>query len=183
MSNQSVPDDAIGCLVPHNITQPIRGSGNGPLAGKTLVIKDLYDTAGRKTGNGSPDFLAASEPATQTAATVQKLLDAGADIVGIAICDEFFYSLTGANADHRFAVRSADVAAVAALLAARLIPEATPSSDTTPQPAQKASPESLGFAQKAFDQIVHDLENHRGTSLVVAGRRQPADGHTHEPSA
>ncbi|MCZ6840434.1 MAG: amidase, partial [Alphaproteobacteria bacterium] len=76
------------------------GSGNGPLAGKTLVIKDLYDTAGRKTGNGSPDFLAASEPATQTAATVQKLLDAGADIVGIAICDEFFYSLTGANAHY-----------------------------------------------------------------------------------
>lgn len=86
--------------MPHNITQPIRGSGNGPLAGKTLVIKDLYDTAGRKTGNGSPDFLAASEPATQTAATVQKLLDAGADIVGIAICDEFFYSLTGANAHY-----------------------------------------------------------------------------------
>lgn len=100
MSDPTIPDDAIGCLVPHNITQPIRGSGNGPLAGKTLVIKDLYDTAGRKTGNGSPDFLAASEPATQTAATVQKLLDAGADIVGIAICDEFFYSLTGANAHY-----------------------------------------------------------------------------------
>ncbi len=100
MSNPTIPNDPIGCLVPHNITEPIRGSGSGPLAGKTLVIKDLYDTAGRKTGNGSPDFLAASEPATQTAATVQKLLDAGADIVGIAICDEFFYSLTGANAHY-----------------------------------------------------------------------------------
>lgn len=100
MSDPTIPDDRIGCLVPHNITQPIRGSGSGPLAGKTLVIKDLYDTAGRKTGNGSPDFLAASEPATRTAATVQKLLDAGADIVGIAICDEFFYSLTGANAHY-----------------------------------------------------------------------------------
>ena len=30
--------------------------------------------------------------------SVQKLLDAGADIVGIAVCDEFYYSLTGANA-------------------------------------------------------------------------------------
>ncbi len=100
MSDPTIPNDPIGCLVPHNITEPIRGSGSGPLAGKTLVIKDLYDTAGRKTGNGSPDFLAASDPATQTAATVQKLLDAGADIVGIAICDEFFYSLTGANAHY-----------------------------------------------------------------------------------
>ncbi len=96
----AIPNDPIGCLVPHNITEPIRGSGSGPLAGKTLIIKDLYDTAGRKTGNGNPDFYAVTEPAPQNAATVQKLLDAGADIVGIAICDEFFYSLTGANAHY-----------------------------------------------------------------------------------
>jgi amidase len=100
MSEPTIPNDPVGCLVPHNISEPIRGSGSGPLAGKTLVIKDLYDTAGRKTGNGSPDFYAATEPANATAATVQKLLDAGADIVGIAICDEFFYSLTGANAHY-----------------------------------------------------------------------------------
>jgi amidase len=100
MTDPTIPNDPVGCLVPHNITEPIRGSGSGPLAGKTLIIKDLYDVAGRKTGNGNPDFYAATEPATQTAATVQKLLDAGADIVGIAICDEFFYSLTGANAHY-----------------------------------------------------------------------------------
>jgi len=100
MTDPTIPNDPVGCLVPHNIAEPIRGSGSGPLAGKTLIIKDLYDIAGRKTGNGNPDFYAATEPATQTAATVQKLLDAGADIVGIAICDEFFYSLTGANAHY-----------------------------------------------------------------------------------
>lgn len=100
MTDPTIPNDPAGCLVPHNIAEPIRGSGSGPLAGKTLIIKDLYDVAGRKTGNGNPDFYAATEPATQTAATVQKLLDAGADIVGIAICDEFFYSLTGANAHY-----------------------------------------------------------------------------------
>lgn len=100
MTDPTIPNDPVGCLVPHNITQPIRGAGSGPLAGKTLIIKDLYDVAGRKTGNGNPDFYAATEPATQTAATVQKLLDAGADLVGIAICDEFFYSLTGANAHY-----------------------------------------------------------------------------------
>ena len=100
MTDPTIPNDPIGCLVPHNITEPVRGSGSGPLAGKTLIIKDLYDIAGRKTGNGNPDFYAATEPATQTAATVQNLLDAGADIVGVAICDEFFYSLTGANAHY-----------------------------------------------------------------------------------
>ena len=100
MTDPTIPNDPVGCLVPHNITEPIRGSGSGPLAGKTLVVKDLYDIAGRKTGNGNPDFYAATEPATKTASTVQKLLDAGADIIGIAICDEFFYSLTGANAHY-----------------------------------------------------------------------------------
>ncbi len=100
MTDPTIPDDPVNCLVPHNITEPIRGSGSGPLAGKTLIIKDLYDTNGRKTGNGNPDFYAAAEPATQNAATVQQLLDAGADIVGIAICDEFFYSLIGANAHY-----------------------------------------------------------------------------------
>ena len=100
MTDPAIPNDPIGCLVPHNITEPIRGSGSGPLAGKTLIIKDLYDIAGRKTGNGNPDFYAATEPATKTAATVQKFLDAGADIVGVAICDEFFYSLVGANAHY-----------------------------------------------------------------------------------
>lgn len=95
-----IPNDPIGCLVPHNITEPIKGSGQGPLVGKTLIIKDLYDTAGRKTGNGNPEFYKVTEPATRNAATVQNLLDAGADIVGIAICDEFFYSLTGANAHY-----------------------------------------------------------------------------------
>ena len=100
MSEHPVPNDPIDCLVPHNISEPIRGSGRGPLSGKTIIIKDLFDISGRKTGNGSPDFYAATEPATRTAATVQKLLDAGADIVGIAICDEFFYSLIGSNAHY-----------------------------------------------------------------------------------
>lgn len=96
----AIPEDTINALVPHNLDTPVRGSGAGPLAGRTFIVKDLYDVAGRRTGNGSPDFLAATEPAGQTAASVQKLLDAGADLVGIAICDEFFYSLTGANAHY-----------------------------------------------------------------------------------
>ena len=40
------------------------------------------------------------EPGTRTSPAVQKLLDAGADMVGLTVCDEFFYSLTGANAHY-----------------------------------------------------------------------------------
>ncbi len=96
----TIPDDPVGAFVPHNLDAPIAGSGSGPLAGRTFVVKDLYDIAGRKTGNGSPDFYGATAPAEKTAASVQKLLDAGADLVGVTICDEFFYSLTGANAHY-----------------------------------------------------------------------------------
>lgn len=100
MTESKVPDDPVGALVPHNIAEPIRGSGKGPLAGRTFVVKDQYHIAGRKISNGSPDYLAWTSEESETAPSVQKLLDAGADIVGIAICDEFFYSLTGANAHY-----------------------------------------------------------------------------------
>jgi molybdopterin-containing oxidoreductase family iron-sulfur binding subunit len=89
---------------------------------------------------------------------------------------ESAHSLTGANADHRFAVRSADVAAVAALLAAQLMPEAA-----APEALQgrsgAATPQALGIAPGAIEQVVADLKRHRGASLVVAGPRQPAAVH------
>jgi len=100
MTDPVIPEDTVGAFVPHNIAEPIRGSGKGPLAGKTCVIKDQYHIAGRKVSNGSPDYYAWAQPASKTAPSVQKLLNAGADIVGITVCDEFFYSLTGANAHY-----------------------------------------------------------------------------------
>jgi amidase len=39
-------------------------------------------------------------PAAAHAAAVKKLLDAGATIIGKTICDEFFYSVSGANAHY-----------------------------------------------------------------------------------
>ena len=87
-------------FVPHDIVSPIKGAATGPLAGLTCAIKDLYDVAGTRTGGGSPDWLAAQKPAAKHAGAVQKLLDAGATIIGKAICDEFFYSVTGANAHY-----------------------------------------------------------------------------------
>ena len=87
-------------FVPHDLKAPIAGATSGPLHGLTVVIKDMYDIAGERTGGGNPDWLAAHEPATRNAMLVQKLLDAGATITGKTVCDEFFYSIAGVNAHY-----------------------------------------------------------------------------------
>ena len=92
-------DDHVGAFVPHS-PPPINGSGSGPLEGLTFAVKDLYDIAGFVTGGGSPDWLAGHSPAANTSGAVQKLLDAGADMIGKTVCDELFYSFTGANAHY-----------------------------------------------------------------------------------
>lgn len=84
-------------FVPHDLARPIAGASQGPLAGLTAAVKDMYDITGERTGGGSPDWLAAQRPATRNAAAVQKLLDAGATVIGKTICDEFFYSVAGVN--------------------------------------------------------------------------------------
>jgi amidase len=87
-------------FVPHDLKAPIVGQGDGPLAGLQAAVKDMYDIAGSRTGGGNPDWLRAQAPATATAAAVQRLLHAGASIIGKTVCDEFFFSLTGANAHY-----------------------------------------------------------------------------------
>jgi amidase len=87
-------------FVPHDLAKPLIGAASGPLAGLTAVVKDMYDIAGERTGCGNPDWLAAHPAAKQHAGVVQKLLDAGASIIGKTVCDEFFYSVSGANAHY-----------------------------------------------------------------------------------
>jgi amidase len=92
--------DQIGANVPHDLLGPVKGADTGPLKGLDFMVKDLFAVAGHKTGNGSPDFLAQTKAATKTAPLVQKLLDSGACLTGMTVCDEFFYSLTGINAHY-----------------------------------------------------------------------------------
>jgi amidase len=87
-------------FVPHDIKAPIKGAASGPLAGLSAVVKDMYDIAGECMGCGNPDWLASHAPAVRHCPPVQKILDAGATIIGKTICDEFFYSVTGANAHY-----------------------------------------------------------------------------------
>lgn len=53
-----------------------------PLAGMRLGVKDIYDISGIKTGNGNRAWYKLYSPANATAPAVQRLLDAGAVIVG-----------------------------------------------------------------------------------------------------
>src|ERR1700736_1837671 len=87
-------------FVPHDLTAPFRGAPDGLLAGLTAAVKDMYDIVGPRPSGGSPDWLSTCPPASSSAAAVIKILDAGATIVGKTVCDEFFYSVTGANAHY-----------------------------------------------------------------------------------
>ena len=87
-------------FVPHDLSAPISGNAGGSLSGFSVAVKDMYDIAGYRTGGGSPDWLRAQPPASTNAGAVQKLLDAGATLIGKTICDEFFFSLTGVNAHY-----------------------------------------------------------------------------------
>jgi Asp-tRNA(Asn)/Glu-tRNA(Gln) amidotransferase A subunit family amidase len=67
--------------------------GNGPLAGQTLAVKDLFDTAGVRTTYGSR--LYGDHIPERTATAVQRLFDAGAVMVGKTHLPEFAWSVLG----------------------------------------------------------------------------------------
>jgi amidase len=95
-----VPARSHSAFVPHDLTAPLVGNADGPLAGLTAAVKDSFDIAGARTGGGSPDWLDAHAPAKSTAAAVRRILDAGATVIGKTVCDEFFFSVTGVNAHY-----------------------------------------------------------------------------------
>ncbi|MEJ6022935.1 amidase [Ramlibacter sp. PS4R-6] len=72
------------------------GSGQRPLAGLAVSVKDLFDVRGEATAAGSV-ALAGSPPAAQDAPAVARLRAAGAAILGRTNMTEFAYSGVGAN--------------------------------------------------------------------------------------
>lgn len=77
------------------LDEPLRGVADGPLAGRTLLVKDLIDTAGIRTTYGSRIY--ADHVPERHATVVQRILDAGASIVGKANLPEFAWSVLGQN--------------------------------------------------------------------------------------
>ena len=91
--------DTVGAFVPQTeVTLP--GAAEGPLAGLRFAAKDLFDVQGHVTGAGNPDWAATHPPAASSAWAVQRLLDAGATLVGKAITDEISLGLLGINRFH-----------------------------------------------------------------------------------
>jgi amidase len=89
-------DDPFGAFVRANQIA-VDGSDSGSLRGLTFAVKDAIDIAGARTGFGNPEWLRTHGPATKTAVVVQRLLDAGANMVGKTHTDELAYSLSGEN--------------------------------------------------------------------------------------
>jgi aspartyl-tRNA(Asn)/glutamyl-tRNA(Gln) amidotransferase subunit A len=77
------------------LDEPLRRASTGPLAGRTLLVKDLIDTAGIRTTYGSRVY-ADHVPATN-ATVVDQVLDAGVAILGKANLVEFAWGVMGTN--------------------------------------------------------------------------------------
>ncbi|WP_258222963.1 AtzH-like domain-containing protein, partial [Microbacterium sp. HMWF026] len=75
----------------------LQGAWEGPLAGLTVAVKDLFAIAGFRIGAGNPTYLEQARPEKVTAPAVADLLRAGASLRGIARTDEFAYSIAGDN--------------------------------------------------------------------------------------
>ena len=75
----------------------VPGAPTGPLAGWTFAAKDLFDVQGHVTGCGNPDWARTHAAAGRSAWCVQKLLDAGATLVGKTVTDEISLGLLGIN--------------------------------------------------------------------------------------
>ncbi len=89
--------EACNFLVPGSNVR-MDGKPGGPLSGLTFVAKDLFDIAGHPTGAGNHDWAHLNPVPTQNAWAIQKLLDAGASLIGKTITDEISLGILGENA-------------------------------------------------------------------------------------
>src|SRR5213080_3251576 len=76
----------------------IAGAPRGPLTGLTFAAKDLFDVAGHPTGGGNPDWARQNPVPARHAWAVQRLLDAGATLIGKTITDEVSLGIVGEDA-------------------------------------------------------------------------------------
>src|SRR5690606_18900662 len=75
-------------------------TGPGALDGESVAVKDLFAVAGQRVGAGNPAWLEAASEEAEHSWAVARLLGAGAAVRGIAQCEEFAWSLTGATAHY-----------------------------------------------------------------------------------
>jgi len=84
------PDEADNPLGAWYVRTEVRGADDGPLAGRTVAIKDNTAVAGVPMMNGSRT-LEGFVP-SRDATVVSRLLAAGATIAGKAVCEDLCFS-------------------------------------------------------------------------------------------
>lgn len=83
----------IGAFVPNSVA--MGGSGSGSLQGRTFVAKDLFNLEGHRSSFGHERWRSTHDAATSTSPILTRMLDAGADLVGLTKLDQLAYSLIG----------------------------------------------------------------------------------------
>jgi len=94
--NRKMTDDDLNAFVPGPRCH-VAGTATGPLAGLHFAVKDLIDVAGWPTGGGNPDWARANPVPVSHAWVVQRLLSAGASIIGKTATDEVSLGILGEN--------------------------------------------------------------------------------------
>src|SRR5688500_10551568 len=84
------PDDADNALGAWYVRTDIHGADHGPLAGRTVAVKDNIEVAGVPMMNGS-HTLEGFVP-SRDATVVSRLLQAGASVAGKAVCEDLCFS-------------------------------------------------------------------------------------------
>lgn len=92
-------NDTLKAFVDHGRVE-VAPTGDGSLAGFTFALKDFFDLKGVPTGAGSPEWLATHAAPTASSPIVDRLLGAGATLVGKTHTDELAWSLNGENAHY-----------------------------------------------------------------------------------
>lgn len=97
--------DTVGAFCRHAPVS-IAASYEGPLSGLSYGLKDIYDIAGIPTAFGSPAWLKSHSIPKSTAAFIETLSNAGANLLGKTHTDELTYSILGINAHYGTPINS-----------------------------------------------------------------------------
>jgi amidase len=89
-------DDSLNAFVPGPRCH-VAGAASGSLAGLSFAVKDLIDVAGTPTGGGNPDWERTHPVPTHHAWVVERLLQAGASVIGKTATDEVSLGILGEN--------------------------------------------------------------------------------------
>ena len=83
----------VGAFAPNSVA--ISGSEEGSLRGRTFAAKDLFSLKGHRSSFGHELWRATHAEAVATSPVLTRMLDAGADLVGLTKLDQLAYSLIG----------------------------------------------------------------------------------------